>query len=586
MKYQLISPINKQYSITEQILTNRGIKLKDIYHYLNTTSDDINSPLAFNQNILKAAAVALIQTIKSNKRAFILVDADCDGYTSSAIILNYLHDLFPTWVEQNTEYYIHENKEHGLSDCIDYILNNHFDLVIIPDAGSNDTSYCDRLAAADKKIIILDHHIQDMENPSAIIINSQTNYPNENLSGAGVTWQFCRYFDSLLHMNYAENYIDLAALGNCGDMMDLHSIETKEIIREGIENIKNPFFYYMVEKNRYSIGNTVTPTSLSFYVVPFINAIVRSGTQQEKQIVFKSMLKYEAFKEVPSTKRGHNFGEVEKIVEQAIRVATNVKARQTKIQNNMMSLFEKMIQQQQLLNHKVLLFKMEPGQIDRNVAGLCANKIMAKYQRPTCILTKVTDDNGNVSYQGSMRGCDVVGISNFKDICEATGEILYCSGHESAAGLGIAANHIQAFLAKTDAALKDMSSEAIYYVDYIYQNDNINPQDIREIANLSPIYGQGIPQAQIAIEDLKITADMVTVYTKRGNTIKITLPNNINIMMFNATDDAVNQLQTSNSGYVTLDIIGTCSLNEWNGNVTQQILCRDYSIIDSNKYYF
>ena len=368
--------------------------------------------------------------------------------------------------------------------------------------------------------------------------------------------------------------------------MDLHSIETKEIIREGIENIKNPFFYYMVEKNRYSIGNRVTPTSLSFYVVPFINAIVRSGTQQEKQIVFKSMLKYEAFKEVPSTKRGHNFGEVEKIVEQAIRVATNVKARQTKVQNNMMSLFEKMIQQQQLLNHKVLLFKMEPDQIDRNVAGLCANKIMAKYQRPTCILTKVTDDNGNVSYQGSMRGCDVVGISNFKDICEATGEILYCSGHESAAGLGIAANHIQAFLAKTDAALKDMSSEAIYYVDYIYQNGNINPQDIREIANLSPIYGQGIPQVQIAIEDLKITADMVTVYTKRGNTIKITLPNNINIMMFNATDDAVNQLQTSNSGYVTLDIIGTCSLNEWNGNVTQQILCRDYSIIDSNKYYF
>jgi len=31
---------------------------------------------------------------------------------------------------------------------------------------------------------------------------------------------------------------------------------------------------------------------------------------------------------------------------------------------------------------------MDPGQIDRNVAGLVANKIMAKYQRPVCILTK------------------------------------------------------------------------------------------------------------------------------------------------------------------------------------------------------
>ena len=72
-----------------------------------------------------------------------------------------------------------------------------------------------------------------------------------------------------------------------------------------------------------------------------------------------------------------------------MRVVTNVKNRQTKAQDSGLATIEKMIEEQGLLNHKVLLFLLEPGQVDKNIAGLIANKIMAKYQRPTCILTKV-----------------------------------------------------------------------------------------------------------------------------------------------------------------------------------------------------
>lgn len=50
-----------------------------------------------------------------------------------------------------------------------------------------------------------------------------------------------------------------------------------------------------------------------------------------------------------------------------------------------------MIQEYNLLNHKVLLFLLEPGAIDKSIAGLIANKFMAKYQRPVCILTKVVE---------------------------------------------------------------------------------------------------------------------------------------------------------------------------------------------------
>ena len=41
MEYQLIAPRDPFYSPIEQVLVNRGIKLDDIHHYLNTTDEDI-----------------------------------------------------------------------------------------------------------------------------------------------------------------------------------------------------------------------------------------------------------------------------------------------------------------------------------------------------------------------------------------------------------------------------------------------------------------------------------------------------------------------------------------------------------------
>ena len=46
MKYQLIEPRIPQENLNavERVLTNRGIALEDIQHYLNTTEEDILDP--------------------------------------------------------------------------------------------------------------------------------------------------------------------------------------------------------------------------------------------------------------------------------------------------------------------------------------------------------------------------------------------------------------------------------------------------------------------------------------------------------------------------------------------------------------
>lgn len=400
-----------------------------------------------------------------------------------------------------------------------------------------------------------------------------------------MVWQFCRYIDNLLNTNYADNYLDLVALGNTADMVSLLSFETKHIINKGFksENIKNPFIYYMWRKNEFKLGNELTSWGVAFYIAPFVNAMVRSGTQEEKELLFKSMLKKEAFKNISSTKRGHK-GEEEKLVEQAIRTCTNVKNRQTKAQDLGMIYLESMIEKQNLLNDKVLLFLLEPGEIDKNIAGLIANKYMARYQRPCCILTRV-EENGIISYQGSARGCDKVGVIKFKDMCESTGSVMYVAGHQSAFGLGVEEKYIQDFINNTNLLLKDISDEPIYYVDYIFNENNIEPQIILDIAEMDKYWGKDVDESLIAIEKLKVTENMITLMSPdKSPTLKIKIDNKVSLIKFGSSQEEYDKLSTK--GCVELNIIGRCNKNEWNGNISAQILIEDYEIIDSAKYFF
>lgn len=608
MNYRLIDSCPKELGLTAQetVLYNRGIKTKEkMIRYMNTTDDDINPFMYFGINTLKNAAAALITTINNNEDAIVIVDSDCDGYVSSSTLINYLYDLFPAWVQNHLTWFMHSGKQHGLSDFpIDKIDNPNLKLIICPDSSSNDYSYHQQLAEKGIKVIVLDHHEADRISEHAIVINNQlSDYPNKDLAGVGVTWQFCKYLDSLMGEDYADKYLDLVALGLTADMMSLTSIETKHLINKGFdyEYLKNPFVFGMAKKNSFSLKGKVNSIGAAFYIAPFVNAMVRSGTQEEKELLFQSMLTFKAFEILPSTKRGHKPGETETLVEQALRVATNVKNRQTRAQDEGLEFLENMIEEQNLLEHKVLLFLLEPGQIDRNIAGLIANKFMAKYQRPCCILTKVTEkidsNTTKVSYQGSARGYDKSGITNFKDICAAAPGVMFAEGHQGAFGLGIECGYLEEengaevygdsiiqFLEYTDEVLKDMDSEPTYLVDFIYNGENVPPQDILDVAHMDDFWGKDFDEPYIVIENLKITKDMFVVYKKKTNTAKFTLSNKVNLLLFNADDEFCELFE--NNACVTINVLGQCRENEWNGYITPQIEIKDFEIVSTNKYLF
>jgi single-stranded-DNA-specific exonuclease len=588
MKIKLIAPENKNFSGIEQILVNRKIPAAKIFHYLNTTEKDINDYLLFGKENLKAAAMLLLTCIQKTQNAILIVDCDSDGYSSAALLYNYLYKLFPSWVEKHLDYFLHEDKTHGLSDCYEYIIEqNKYNLVLCPDSSSADYDFHKILKEADINVLVLDHHLAPKVSEYAITINNQlSDYPNKSLSGVAVTWQFCRYLDDLCGADFSNNFIDLVSFGLISDVMSLLDNETRYLVKLGLSNIKNPFLYYMIESNRFKIGDTLTPTGIAFYVTPFVNAITRSGSLEEKYLVFEAFLLNKAFKEMPSTKSGHK-GELEKVVEQAVRVVKRVKNRQSKAQNEEMEALDKIVHNKNLLEHKMLVLLADKSQVDKNLAGLVAMKFAAKYQRPCCVLTK-GEYNGKICYSGSARNYSTVDLPSLKSVLEESGCVEYAAGHDNAFGLCIQECLIDKFIDYTDEHLPLVSYEKTYLVDYLFDGYDIMEQVIVDIGLHPELWGKDVEEPYIAIQHLKVKPDMVTLLSPdKHPTIKIKIPNSsATLIKFNASEEEYEQLTENPNGYVEILVVGKCGINDYWGTPDPQLLIEEYEITNKARFLF
>lgn len=570
-------------SPTEQIMYNRGIPIDQQKRWLVAGWDNINDWNAFGGTWMPRAVNMVQGTIEQNEDILFIIDCDCDGYTSASILMNYLYAIEPEWAKEHVSYLHHFGKEHGLNDMLDYIMDRWPSLVIVPDGGTNDIKAMKALNDADINVLILDHHLAEIEpldNGCSLVVNVQTSdYPNKSLTGAGVAWQFCRAMDELYPRDIgpqANNFLDLCALGNCADMADSRNLEIRAIMNFGFKNIKNPFFFQMCKQHEYTLNkrNGLNYLSIAFAVVPFINAITRSGTMEEKDMVFQGVLAQYAFDKVSSSKRGEKDIKVYRYQE-AVTVADRVKRRQDKLVQETVELLGKKIQGENLLEHKILFFRCEPDEVESTIAGLIANKMQAKYQRPCIVARHVRDLDGEEYYRGSLRNYSFSPVKNMKDICEQTGLTEFVAGHQSAAGISVAVKDVDAFLLAADELYKDVDFTPVYWVDYIWKPKDLIPQAILEIAELD-IWGQEMPQATVAVEDIPLSEDNVQILglAKGKPTLKIDC-NGIEFMRFGSSEEEYEQFIQPN---MYLTIIGTCNKNEWNGNVKPQIMINDFEL--------
>ena len=578
MKYKLIAKPNKNYSPMQQILVNRGIDVKDIEHYLKTSDADILNPDLLDN--MTEGVKRLISAIKNQEKIFLIVDCDADGFTASAALVNYIYKVFPSTMDL-LSIQLHEGKEHGIEEkWLEEIIANEYKLVICPDASSNDYKQHKFLKDNGIDVLVLDHHDAEEISENAIIINNQlSDYPNKTLSGVGIVYKFCSKIDELMKIKEADTILDLVSLGMIADMMDMRNFETKHLIQKGLTRIENPFFKALVERQAYSIGETVTPIGVAFYIAPLINATIRVGTQNEKEVMFKAMLNHCAYDMIPSTKRGEK-GKTEAVVVQAVRNATNVRNRQKKARDNGFEYVEQIIAANNLDKNKIIVVQVSED-LDKNLTGLIANQLMAKYQKPV-LLVRETDEG---LLQGSARGYDKSELKDLKSFLLESGFMEYAEGHAAAMGVGIYKDKVNALVDYSNTVLANYDFSACYDVDYEYMSNDFKAQDIIDIGSMKSLWGKGVDEAMVVIKGIKITSNNITLMSANKNpTIKITLQNGTSLIKFGASQAEFESLKSS--GYTEIDVIGTCAINEWQGMITPQILIKDYEVVGKQDYYF
>ena len=584
MDYKLISKREPGIGLLEQILLNRGIPAEEISHFLNADEADVLNPLLLDN--MREGAQLLARHISQNSKALIVVDSDCDGYCSSAILLNYLNRLFPAWVQNQIEYFIHSGKQHGLGDIdLQNIIERKIKLVICPDSASNDYEQHKQLKEHGVDVLILDHHEAEYVSPDAITINNQLcNYPTKSLCGGAIVYKFICYMSSILNEQEPLEFRDLVALSLIGDMMSQKAIETHYLTIDGLKRINNPFFVEMMNRQRFQFEGGITPIGIAFYIVPFINAMTRSGTMDEKELLFTAMLEWRANELIPSTKRGCR-GQSETRVEQAGRTCVNVKSRQKKAQDISLANIEAHIAEEGLLNNKILVVTTEAEEVDKNLAGLIANQLANKYAKPTLVLRRIQQPDG-ITYEGSGRNYGKCRLESLRQFCLDTDLVIYAQGHASAFGIGITADNLQPFIDKTNELLKDFDFSPCYFVDLEIDYQDLKDLDVFNIASYNEMWGQELEEPLIALTNIPLKENTISFLGSNGKTLRINLDGKkTNLIKFNISDNFKDEVNPD-GGILYATVIGKCDLNHYMGNVTPQIKIEDIEITKAVKWDF
>lgn len=582
MKYKLIGN-NDTSNIIETVLNNRGVKNADTYlHLTDDVVQDYN-----DLSGMQDAVQCFTKHYEARDEIGVVPDEDADGYTASAAFYNYVKALDPDYP---IFYTMHSRpKMHGLGSDEYLRIPENIKLLVIADAGTNDAYECNRLIEQGIDVIILDHHdanyqdeteeetnYQTAEHNNAIIVNNQLSpeYSNKDLSGAGVVYRFLQALDEEMWEDCADKFLDLCCVGNVADVMDIRNFETRYFINQGISNFTNKFLVALAKAQEYSMHGEITVHNIAWYIAPVINSITRIGSPEERELVFRAMIEQDEM--FVYDKRGVGLVD-ENIYDRAARIAKNAKSRQDKQRDKVFN----ELRDQANLNDKVVF--LESKQATTGLVGLSAMKLADTLKRPVIIVKEITKD-GEQILSGSCRNYDGSPIPDFKDLILKTNSFIFCSGHGNAAGLAIKRENVDEAKSKFAELLSLVDFNPAIPCDFIFDVDEFNIGFIQAIDQYSWLWGTGIKEPKIAVENIVICREDIRIQGKNFNSISF-INNDIKFVKFNMKEDDsllewVSAWDGDGSDQITINVVGTVGINEFQGVRTAQLVIEDSEIIN------
>lgn len=542
----------------ESYLNKNGIT--DIQEYFNPTDKYLESPMKY-KNMLEGVQLFKYHYLQ-NSTVYILSDSsDLDGITTTVMMYQYIKLLNN---DLNVKILIHFGKERGVQDDVlyDKIINEKPNLLIVPDAGSNDKDRVSNIFNNGTDVLVIDHHEIDNPIERGILISNQYNDECDKDGSAGVVvHKFLQALDNEFNVKYSNQFIDLVALSIISDSRNVRSMQNRVYLEYGImhrENINNKFLSLLFDK---FIGDKeYTQKDISFKVVPKCNSVSRTQDQELKQRMIMAFLNED------------NLEEVADLCEQAHKNQINTV---NEIIDNNISDIDK--------SNEIIVFTSDC--IPRSYSGLIAGKIKSLCENKPTIVGSIKDN----CMIGSLRS-----PIPLKDILNECEYVDWCNGHKDSAGIQIQQSNIQPLIEYLNA-LK---------LDYSPHIDVLKSYPIKSIPNYlfglfepyMKLFGQGLLLPCFHIHSIIVHSENITMLGANKRTLKWK-SQGIDFLIFNCTKKDKENLGLGyyeNDKFIEenkkikfdIEVVGVLQLNRWKNYVTNQCIINNMEIKEYKKKGF
>lgn len=571
--------MSQRYGITElmcKLIVNRDITDDEIIKsYINPSLENLHDPRTM-KDVEKAANI-LKDKIKNNEKIRIVGDYDVDGVISVYILYSALKIC-----NADVDYEIPDRIKDGYginTNILKLAKEDNIDTILTCDNGIAAIDAIKYAKDMGMTVIVTDHHdipfVEDedgnrtfISSEADAIINpkqSECGYKFKQLCGAGVAFKLMQVLYEELGISKEELYkfIEYLAIATVCDVVDLID-ENRIFVKHGLEKINkttNLGLNALREECEIS-DKTITVYHLGFIIGPCINAsgrldsakkglkLLLSENEKEATLLAKELVKLNEERK-DMTMKG---------VEDAIEI----------------------VQSSGIINDKVFVIYLP--HIHESLAGIIAGRIREKYNVPVMVLTK-----GEHGAKGSGRSIEEYDM--FEELVKCKDLLDKFGGHPMAAGFSLPEDKIDEFRRRLNenTTLSDEDLLKKITIDTVLPLDSIDYEIIEDIGKLEPF---GKANSKPLFGEKNVNIIKASVLGKNKNVLKLRMKTNhgrtMDAIYFGDIDEFENhiadkysdeELQKLYDGAyndVRLDMVFYPGINEYNGNVSIQIILQNY----------
>ena len=546
-----------------KLLSIRKITTENCQSYLNPKIKDLMP----NPSVLKDMDLAvntLIKAIKENKRICILGDYDVDGASSTAIIVNFLKNIY-----SNYFIYIPDRQVDGYGPSVNSlknIIDKKGEFLITVDCGTTSFEALDYANQNNIEVLVIDHHQAEIKlpkckaliNPNQLDDQSKLGY----LCAAGVSFLFIVALNRSLRESkfYKEkninepdlyDYLDLVALGTICDVVPLIDLN-RAFVYQGIQILKkrkNLGIKTLIDVA--DIKESPDTYHIGFLLGPRINAGGRIGQSDLGANLLTS--------EDPK---------------KSYEIATTLDSLNKK---------RKSIEED-ILNEAYLLAEKENSNEIILVAnkfwhegliGIIASRIKERFFKPTIVISS----NKSIA-KGSCRSVFGFDIGLAILTAKQNGILIKGGGHKMAAGFSIEENKIDELkkflISKFKSSKPNFVQNNFIEIDSILSANAVNEKTYEVVSKLGP-FGSGNSEPKFIVEDLS----MIKINFENDFLLKALFKNSSGLYLHgvcfkNNKEKVIDYLKNFKNH--KFHLAGKLSCNDWNKQRVIEFIIEDVSL--------